>query len=141
MVPYIVGDVVWWSPAADKLDWGDYRSINVSAVTAFSSFDAGQPARMGHNFAWDNAQVISLDPYGRVVVAAAAAILVRDFRSYPLFLTFSSLPPSLPLSLHQSILPTPAPPTLAPAHSALARLHNAGVEQGHDCDPINTPRL
>jgi len=57
VVPYIIGDVVWWSPAADKLDWNDYRAINVSAVTAFSTYDAGQPARMGHAFAWDNAQL------------------------------------------------------------------------------------
>jgi len=56
-VPYIIGDSVWWSPSPEKFDWKDYHSINVSAVTAFSTFDAGQPHRMGHNFAWDNSQL------------------------------------------------------------------------------------
>ena len=57
VVPYIIGDTVWWSPAADKFDWADFRAINVSAVTGFNTYDAGQPRRMGHNFAWDNAQL------------------------------------------------------------------------------------
>ena len=57
IVPYIIGDTVWWSPAADKFDWADWRAINVSAVTAFNTYDAGQPGRMGHNFAWENSQL------------------------------------------------------------------------------------
>jgi hypothetical protein len=55
IVPYIIGDTVWWSPAADRFAWEDFKAINVSAVTAFNTYDAGQPQKMGLNFALENA--------------------------------------------------------------------------------------
>ncbi|KAJ1480973.1 hypothetical protein T484DRAFT_1808976 [Baffinella frigidus] len=55
--PYIVADTVWWSPSPHKMDWGGMAAINVSAVTGFNTFDAGQPEKMEQSFSYYSSQL------------------------------------------------------------------------------------
>jgi hypothetical protein len=45
--PYIIADVVWWSPEPAKLPWDNYMHINISALTGFNLVDSSQPSKMG----------------------------------------------------------------------------------------------
>jgi len=57
MYPYIIADSVWWTPAADRMDWGTLQALNVSAVTAFNTFDAGQRSKMAKSFSYFSSQL------------------------------------------------------------------------------------
>lgn len=54
---FIIGDAIWWLPAADKFPWRSYQRINVSALTAYNLYDPAQPEKMTAAFPWFSAGV------------------------------------------------------------------------------------
>eukprot|EP00960_Hanusia_phi_P061078 764725-Hanusia_phi.AAC.1 len=54
---YIIGDVLWWNPPPSHFPWEQYRAINLSAVTGYNLFDAGQPDKMDAAFSWHSAEL------------------------------------------------------------------------------------
>ncbi|EKX30932.1 hypothetical protein GUITHDRAFT_149606, partial [Guillardia theta CCMP2712] len=52
---FIIGDILWWNPSPSEFPWDLYKAINLSSVTGYNLYDAGQPDKMDAAFSWQSA--------------------------------------------------------------------------------------